>query len=102
MRLELSAWIEGDLEAIADYIAQDNPVCAVAFVRAIRQRLRSIGSTPEIYRLRPEIGEDPRLAVSGHYAILFRIAGDAVRIERVVHGARDLRTIVDGDAPNDA
>ena len=33
---------------------------------------------------------DARLAVVGRYLILFRIAGEAVRIERVVFGGRNL------------
>ena len=37
MRVELSSFIESDLEAIADYIAQDNPMRAVSFIREIRE-----------------------------------------------------------------
>lgn len=45
-----------------------------------------------IYRPRPEIGDDARLAPFGHYDILFRIiVGQVVRIERVVYGEGDLR-----------
>jgi toxin ParE1/3/4 len=40
MRVELSSFIESDLEAIADYIAQDNPIRAVSFIREIREELR--------------------------------------------------------------
>ncbi len=32
MRLELSRYIKGDLDNIADYIAQDNPRRAVTFI----------------------------------------------------------------------
>ena len=42
------------------------------------------------YRLRPEIGEDVRMAIVGCYVILFRTMAEAVRIERVVYGGRDL------------
>ena len=35
MRLELSCYIEGDLDGIADYIAQDNPHRAVTFIQDI-------------------------------------------------------------------
>jgi plasmid stabilization system protein ParE len=40
--------------------------------------------------LRPEIGEGARMAMVGRYVILFRTIGEAVRIERVVYGGRDL------------
>ena len=90
MRVELSAFVENDLEAIADYIAQDNPARAVSFIRRIREKFHSIGEHPHICRLRPEIGEAVRLASVGRHVILFHIVGNAVRIERVTHGARDL------------
>lgn len=90
MRIELSPFVEGDLVAIADYIAQDNPRRAVEFIREIREEIRRIGKNPLLYRLRPEIGEEARLAIVGRYVILFRIKSKIVRIERVVFGGRDL------------
>ena len=92
MFVELSSFIESDLEAIADYIAQDNPMRAVSFIREIREELRLVGQNPLLYQLRPEIGEDTRLAVVGRYVILFHIVGEVVRIERVIFGGRDLPT----------
>jgi toxin ParE1/3/4 len=95
MRVEFSPWVEGDLEAIADYIAQDNPVRAVSFIHEIRAKVRAVGRRPLLYRLRPEIGRDARIAVTGRYILLFRIVGEVVRIERVVFGGRDLPEILD-------
>jgi len=92
MLVELSSFIESDLEAIADYIAQDNPMRAVSFIREIRVELRLVGQNPLLYQLWPEIGEDARLAVVGRYVILFHIVGEVVRIERVIFGGRDLPT----------
>ena len=94
MRVELSAFVESDLEAIADWIAEDNPARAVTFIREIREQFRKIGNGPELYQLRPEIGEDARLAIWGRYVILFRVGDDAVHIERVVHGGRDLPSLL--------
>jgi toxin ParE1/3/4 len=93
MLVELSSFIESDLEAIADYIAQDNPRRAVSFIREIREELRLVGQNPLLYQLRPEIGEDARLAVVGRYVILFHVVGEVVRIERVIFGGRDLSTL---------
>jgi toxin ParE1/3/4 len=90
MRLELSPYIERDLEEIADWIAQDNPRRAVSFIQEIREEFRRIGEGPLLYQLRPEIGADARLAVVGRYVILFRITGELIRIERVVFGGRDM------------
>ena len=90
MRVEFSSLVEGDLDAIADYIAQDNPMRAVTFIREIRDQILALGRHPLLYRLRPELGEDARMAIVGRYAVLFRLSGDVVRVERVAYGGRDL------------
>lgn len=94
MRVEFSRWVETDLDSIAEFIAQDNPQRAVTFIREIRQKIHRIGEQPLLHQLRPEIGESARLAVVGRYVILFRILDDAVRIERVVYGGRDLPSLL--------
>ena len=93
MRIELSSYVERDLEEIADWIAEDNPLRAVTFIREIREAFRRIGDGPFHYQLRPDIGDDARLAVVGNYVILFRADRDMVRIERIVFGGRDLPTL---------
>jgi plasmid stabilization system protein ParE len=90
MRVELSGFVEGDLDAIADYIAQDNPTRAVSFLREIGAQIHAVGRNPLLYQLRPEIGEGARMAIVGRYVILFRTMAEVVRIERVVYGGRDL------------
>lgn len=95
MQLELSRFIEGDLENIADHIAQDNPRRAVTFIQDIRAKFRDIQRTPLIYRLRPDIGAEARMTTVGSYVILFRVISEMVRIERVVYGGRDLPAIFD-------
>ncbi len=90
MRVELSRFVEGDLEAIADYIAQDNPKRAESFIREIAAQIRAIGRNPLLYQLRPEIGEGARMAILGRYVVLFRVIRKTARIERVVYGGRDL------------
>jgi len=95
MQLELSRYIEGDLDDIADYIAQDNPARAVTFIQDIRTKFRDIQINPLIYQLRPDIGVDARTATVGNYAILFRVMDNVVRIERVAYGSRDLPGVFD-------
>ena len=90
MRIELSGFVASDLETIGDYIAEDNPARAVTFIQEIRAAIRRVGKSPLAYQLRPEIGEDARMAVLGRYVILFRIVQNTVRIERIVYGGRDL------------
>jgi plasmid stabilization system protein ParE len=95
IRLELSGFVEGDLDDIAAYIALDNPPRAVTFIQQLRATFRTIQRNPLIYQLRPDIGDDARMATMGHYVILFHVRDDAVRIERVVYGSRDLPAMLD-------
>jgi toxin ParE1/3/4 len=95
MQLELSRYIEGDLDEIAAYIAQDNPGRAVTFIRDIRAKFYDIQRNPLTYQLRPDIGEEARIATVGNYAILFRVIDEIVRVERVAYGGRDLPGIFD-------
>lgn len=94
MRLEFSRYIESDLEAIAEFIAEDSPQRAVTFLAEIRLKIDRIAEHPLAYQLRPDIGEDARLAVVGRYVILFRVISDVVRIERIVYGGRDLPALL--------
>ncbi|SEL34123.1 type II toxin-antitoxin system RelE/ParE family toxin [Nitrosovibrio tenuis] len=65
------------------------PRRAVTFIREVRARFREISLNPLLYQLRPDIDSDARMTTVGSYAILFRVT-DAMRIERVVYGGRDL------------
>jgi toxin ParE1/3/4 len=97
VRIEVSSFVEGDLDAIADYIAQDNPRRALSFIRQIRAQILALGQRPLHFRLRSELGEDARLARVGRYGILFRIRNDVVRVERVVYFAHDLLALFQED-----
>lgn len=90
MRVELSAYVEPDLDEISAYIAADNPARAVSFIDEIAECFHLIGENPRLYQLRPDIRPDLRLVVHGNYLILYRILADHVSIERVVHGSRNL------------
>jgi plasmid stabilization system protein ParE len=71
------------------------PPRAVTFIREIRAKLGVIARDPLIHQLRPDIGEQARMANLGRYAILFRVVGDTVRVERIVFGGHDLPGIFD-------
>jgi toxin ParE1/3/4 len=88
--LEFSQWVESDLDAIADYIAEDSPERADRFLSEIEQKILRIAEQPLLYQLRREIAENARLAVVGRYVILFSVMGATVRIERIVYGGREL------------
>jgi plasmid stabilization system protein ParE len=95
MRLRLSLLVPDDLNEIAEYIALDSPRHAARLLRSLRAKFKQIANQPQLYPLRPEIGPDARLASVGNYVILFRIRGNTVRIERVLHGGRDLLPLLE-------
>ena len=90
MKLGISPLAEVDLESIGDWIAQDNPVRAVSFTEELYHQCLLIAESPVIYRERPELGQSVRSCAYGRYLILFRLLDTEVRIERVVHGSRDI------------
>lgn len=95
MRLEISRHVESDVDAIAEFIAEDNPQRAVVVVREIWRKILKIGEQPFLYQLRSEVGDGARLAVVGRNVILFRVTDETVRMERVVYGGRDLPALFD-------
>ena len=90
MRFEVSSFVEGDLDAISECIAQDNPRRALSFIQEIREQILALGHRPLRFGLRTELEEEARMARVGRYGILFRIHNDVVRVERVVYVAPDL------------
>lgn len=89
MRLTFAPLAEQDFEAIADYIAVDNPGRALSFVRELRSQCRRITLNPPGYRLRSELGDGIRSCAYGHYVIFFEFDSNEVLILRILHGARD-------------
>lgn len=82
-----------DLEEIADYIARDNPVRAVSFIRELRTRCDRLTDQPLAFPLRPEFGEGVHLLPYGRYLIFYTLRDDSIRIERVFCTAREILPI---------
>ena len=97
MRIEVSSLVEGDLDAIAAAIAQDDPRQALSVVQQIRAQILDLGRSPLRFRLRTELHEEARIAWVGRYGILFRIHEDAVRVERVIYGTHDVLALLPPD-----
>ena len=90
MLLQLSPAAEEDLEAIADYIAQDSPANAIRFIDELRVQCQRIAKAPMAYVARPELGEGLRSCAHGRYVIFFSPDAKVVRVERILHSARDV------------
>ena len=95
MQYKYSAAALDDLTSIAKYIARDNAPRARSFAAELRLSCSVLARQPGVGRLRPDLGVGVRLFPHGNYVILFSaLSGGGVRIERVLHGARDLSAAV--------
>jgi toxin ParE1/3/4 len=95
-RLLFSPRAAADLDEIAAYIARENPARAATFIADLEAQCRAVARTPLSYPAREDLAAGLRMAVSGRYLVLFREVPEenTVRIERVVHGARNLRRLI--------
>lgn len=82
-----------DLLDIGDYIAKDSRAAARRFVGKLMAQCQRIAHTPLAYPGREELAPGLRMAPIGRYVIFFRVLGDVVRIERVLHGSRDIPVV---------
>ena len=90
MRVTVSPLAERDLEAIGDYIAEDNPLRALTFIEEMRAQCEKIARTPQAYRARPEFAEGLRSCTHGNYVIFFTATKTHLTVVRVLHGAMDI------------
>ncbi len=86
-----------DLVSIFDWIANDSPANAGAFIDKIDQRLGSLQTHPFLGR----IPRDEKLQHAGYrvlviesYLAFYIVRGKTVEIHRVVHGSRNLDDII--------
>lgn len=93
MKLIVSPEAEADLGQIEEYIGEDNPKAAVAFVARLTDRFDGLATFPGIGRKRDEIRQGYRSVAEGEYIIIYRVRPDAVEILHVVHGKQDLSNI---------
>ncbi len=90
-RVEITATAESDVAGIWEYIAQDKPDAATAFVIRLEEQIGTLENFPERCQLVPEnelLGTAYRHLVYGNYRTIFKIVGTRVIILRVLHGTR--------------
>ena len=89
---------------IWEYIAQDKPEAATAFVLRLEEQVGTLERFPERCPLVPEnelLGADYRHLLYGNYRTIFKIVGSRVIILRLLHGARLLDTGILGEPGSD-
>ena len=89
--VEITPIAETDIAGIWEYIAQDSPGNASAFITALEEQITSLEQFPERCPHIPEneiLGTVYRHLLYGSYRTIFRITGTTIVILRVIHGAR--------------
>ena len=84
---------EADLEAILEYLHQNQPTVAERYATAFYEKGAGARTVPEMGRLRPEIAPNLRSTLVHPYVLFYRVEGETVQIVRILHGKRDLRRI---------
>jgi plasmid stabilization system protein ParE len=81
-----------DLEAIANYVAQDSPAYAAVVVRTIVSRAKMLSRFPRSGRKVPEFDDEKmRELLAYSYRIIYQHQESHVLIVAIIHGKRLLQ-----------
>jgi toxin ParE1/3/4 len=90
MNLQFAPSAQQDLEDIGDYIHLENPDAARRLIAELRVKCRRLADVPRMGVARPELGNAVRSFPFRRYIIFYSIIGNTLRIERILHGSRDI------------
>jgi toxin ParE1/3/4 len=85
-----SAQAHADIESIALYTFDLNPLAAHHFLDALDHTCDLLAVHPLMGRSRPELGSEVRSFPVGNYLIFYIPASDGIDVARVIYGGRDL------------
>lgn len=94
MCLEFSPAADTDLVEIASFIARDNVLRAITFVDELEAACVKLVDYPHSGVVRSDIRAGIRSKPHGSYVIFYSVLEKVIRIERILHGARDIGTIL--------
>ena len=92
---ELSPEADQDLEEIFDYTDREFGIDqAVEYLSGFDSLFVKLVNNPEIGRARDEIRKGLRSLLTEKHVVFYRILGNRIRIVRILHGSRDVRTFL--------
>jgi len=97
MALRLAPRAIADLDDIWDhvFVESGSEASADRAIDLIEVRFTTLSDWPRIGRQRDDLRSGYRSYTAGEYLIFYRMDGDDVVIQRVLHGRRDLRRLLD-------
>jgi toxin ParE1/3/4 len=90
MKVKFSPAASDDLIEIASFIAEDNQRRALSFIDELEAACHRLGATPGLGTARTELGDGIRMWPHGRYLVFYREHLRELRIERILHGSRDI------------
>ncbi|MGZ8435300.1 MAG: type II toxin-antitoxin system RelE/ParE family toxin [Candidatus Binatia bacterium] len=91
-------WTESansDLESIVEYILRDSEFYAAAIARELVTAARSLSNLVARGRTVPEYQNvQIRELIVRRYRLIYRIGSDRIEVLRIIHGARQLPTVI--------
>jgi toxin ParE1/3/4 len=94
----ISEQAESDLDDAWDYLAQRSEAAADRLLDSILQRSRLHAQFPLMGRPREDLAPGLRSFVVAPYVVFYRPFADTIEVVRVLHGARDVDSIMKEDA----
>jgi toxin ParE1/3/4 len=96
MVARLSRNVKAELDDIWAYIAVESASLEIAdrVVETITDTFLQLSKHPNLGRSRDDLRFGLRTIAVGSYVVIYRIDGNNVRILHVVHGRRDLRSVI--------
>jgi plasmid stabilization system protein ParE len=86
---------EDDLRKIIEYLEGDNPNAVAKVVDALDEAMQRLADNPGMGHARPDLtAEDVRFWPVFKYLVIYRPSTHPLQIVRVLHGRRDVKTIL--------
>jgi toxin ParE1/3/4 len=85
---------EEDLQQVWLHVAADSPRAADRLLDQIGHTCQTLANLPEMGRRRDEIATDLRSFPVGMYVIFYRRVADGIELARVLHGRRDIDSLL--------
>lgn len=95
-RFVLTPLAKEDLDEIYEYIRKDNPDAALRVLNSLRNAMRKLAEMPEMGHFRRDLSDEPfRFWSVYSYLIIYAPESRPLQVVRVLHGARDIRSILE-------
>jgi plasmid stabilization system protein ParE len=97
-RYVLTAAARADISEIADFIRQDSPEAAKRVVKSLQEAMDKLARVPGMGHVREDLAPvSLRFWPVFSYLIIYRSEARPIQVLRILHGARDVQSILNGE-----